>query len=185
MKDELKLELPFIDRKDTCPVCGESDGDTIGTASTEAGWDFFYRCNNCGMEFTEWHELVFSHSIPDRDGYNSWLVIMETKDSIAIHLTQKGIDEWEDFVKYRDEYGIEDAIREGLEEQLCNGWYFFPGNTVAMHGSYILCENTVEDEWERFYPTGTMYYFDEYAIQDEMELLRTQGYYLLTRHRED
>ena len=99
---------------------------------------------------------------------------------LKISLTEKGKQQFDEFEQIRDELGIDAAIREILEDHLCNGWEeVFPEEIGALTSAMLLSDDVERDDDGRITGVGRVYWNPYYQVTDEMRELRERSYVVL------
>jgi hypothetical protein len=93
--------------------------------------------------------------------------------NLQIALTKSGRANFSAIREERDRSGIHAALCALFEDHLCNGWEIVsPEDIGALTAAPILSDEIVRDEDGRVIETGSVYWYPDYAVHDEIEELR-------------
>ena len=96
---------------------------------------------------------------------------------LKIILTEDGREQFDEFEQIRDEFGIDEAIRELIEDHLCNGWQeVFPEEIGALTSALLLADDVERDDDGRITGIGRVYWNPAYQVTDEIQELRERSY---------
>ena len=111
----------------------------------------------------------------------SYVDIKKVVGGIKLILTKIGAEELDahriDRTSYWDwDKGAEEILRELLDDHLCNGWEFVPPEDIgALTSSPILSDEVERNDDGEIVKVGKVYWFPNYAVQSELDLLYDDG----------
>jgi len=98
---------------------------------------------------------------------------------LEISLTQRGREEFKEFERLRDRFGIHQALLEVLADHLGSGWDVVrPEEIGALTSALILSDEVERDEEGQLVSVGYVYWNPRYQIDDEIEELGEKGFVL-------
>lgn len=95
---------------------------------------------------------------------------------LKISLTTTGRHGFDDFERIRDEHGIDEAIRQLLEDRLCGVWEeILPEEIGALTSAMLLSDDVERDDHGEITQIGRVYFNSYYAVMDEIQELRERS----------
>lgn len=114
-------------------------------------------------------------SIIERGTYSDLQKLPNGK--LKISLTNEGRHALDHFEQIRGEFGIDEAIRELLEDHLCGTWEeVFPEEIGALISAMLLTDDVERNDDGRVTRIGRVYWNPCYAVMDEIRELRERSY---------
>jgi len=102
-----------------------------------------------------------------------------SEGTLRITLTDEVRQAIDEFEQIRDQHGIDGAIREILQDHLCNGWEeILPEEIGALTSAMLITDDIERDEDGRMIRIGRVYFNPYYAVSDEIRELRERSYVL-------
>ncbi len=96
--------------------------------------------------------------------------------TLKISLTDAGRHALNDFEQIRDERGIDEAIRQLLEDHLCGVWEeVLPEEIGALTAAMLFTDDVQRDDDGRITRIGRVYWNPCYAVSDEIRELRERS----------
>lgn len=98
---------------------------------------------------------------------------------LIISLTDAGRQAIDEFEQIRDQYGIDQAFREILEDHVCCGWEeILPEELGALTSAMLITDDVERNDDGRIMRIGRVYFNPYYAVYDEIEELRERSFVL-------
>ena len=117
------------------------------------------------------------HSVIERGAYVDLKKLGNGR--LKISLTDEGRQAFEGFERIRDQFGIDAAIREILEDHLCSGWEeILPEELGALTSAMLITDDVERDNDGRIMRIGRVYWNPQYAVMDEIRELRERSFVL-------
>jgi hypothetical protein len=103
---------------------------------------------------------------------------------LLVQLTHEGFSRVEEIREAREKHGIDAALLDVCEYQLCNGWEVLSDDDKAAVGALTGCNFIVSDDVRRddqgkVLHIGAVYWNPNYAVMDEIEVLCATGQIIL------
>jgi hypothetical protein len=117
---------------------------------------------------------------------NTQVVEFEKRPGVlVIKLTDAGRARAEEIVELRQDAGINRALFEVCEHQLCNGWETVaPEEIGALTGcEFIITDDAQRDDHGKLLRLGSVYWNPNYAVEDEIDSLLSNGQIILQEVR--
>ena len=101
-------------------------------------------------------------------------------DRLRISLADEGRHAIDEFERIRDRCGVDAAIRELLDDHLCNGWEeVFPEEIGTLTSAMLLSDDVERDDEGQVTRIRRVYFNPCYAVMDEIQELRERSYVVL------
>ena len=110
----------------------------------------------------------------EKTSYGFYVDLAKTDDGdLAIVLTRDGREEFERIEEMRSEHGVNTALETLLEDHLGNGWELVPPEDIgALTSAPILSDEIERDDDGEITEVGRVYWYPDYQVRDEIEVLR-------------
>jgi hypothetical protein len=100
--------------------------------------------------------------------------------ALALVLTDAGRAAADEIRDVRTRHGIDAALHELCEFQLCNGWEVLHEQDLAALGAltgcnFIVSEDVERDDYGNLLRVGSVFWNPDYAVEDEIETLFSKG----------
>lgn len=84
-----------------------------------------------------------------------------------------------DELAYHPEWDDDMRLEETIEYEICNGWSWI--KIGALTSAPILTDDVIFDDEGDVVEIGAVYYYNEYAIKDPVEVLLEDGYVIFQK----
>jgi hypothetical protein len=100
---------------------------------------------------------------------------------LVVKLTAEGRANADEILDVCRRLGINLALFDVCEYQLCNGWEVVAGEEIgALTGcEFIITDDAERDDQGKLLRVGSVYWNPNYAVEDEIQSLLTNGQFIL------